>query len=73
MRAFAAVRRSVLDARHHHGDVVLAAARVGEIHELVADRLDVGLRRDDLRDLLVAHVAGEAVRAEHEDVERTRA
>ena len=60
----------LLDARHHDGDVVLAAPRVGEVHELIADRLDVGLVGDDVRDLLVAHVAGQAVRAQHEDVER---
>jgi hypothetical protein len=59
--------RTLLDANDLHGDVVVAAALVGEFDELLAGGL--GLRRgDDLTDLLRAEQPVQAVGAQQEDV-----
>src|SRR5262249_31084721 len=54
----------ILDLDENRRHVVLAAVLVGTGDQLAARISDVGVRDDDLLDLVVLHHAGEPVRAE---------
>ena len=59
---------AVEDIDHHDGDVVPPAMAVGEIHQLLGERLRILGVGNELTDLVIRHLVHQAVAAEHEAV-----
>ena len=63
-----AVAADLLEREQDHGDVVAAAGLVGLVDQPGGGRVEVGLMREDLRDLVLGDHRREPVAAEHHDV-----